>query len=170
MPGTKRIVGVHGGSGWIPKAKPVPAKKHARGGGAWRAFVSERCKGVCKAIFRTLAGEYRQLSAEDKQRYAFRGALGTLAHRSSGSSFGLVARALGRAMTKDTQNRRAAVFDRGGEAASDKSLALALRAQEFFVEVKKAQMDAIVFRRIEQSAVESAATELRSWWGSHGVK
>lgn len=60
-----------------PEAKPV---KRTGAGGPWRAFVSERSKGMklTRVGFKSLSAEYRALSVEEYQHYKQLGALMTL--------------------------------------------------------------------------------------------
>ena len=74
----------------------IKRKANKRGGGAWRAFVRERCKGIAKAMFHELVIAYHNLSQEELEPYKKLGALATAAHRRGGASFGLTTRAMGR--------------------------------------------------------------------------
>lgn len=60
------------------------------GGGAWRAFVHDKLRGVAKLDGKSasaLAAEYKSLSPDDKAFYAKAGKAASLAHRSGWSSF-----------------------------------------------------------------------------------
>ena len=78
-----------------PGPKPSAPKTQRRGGGgAWRAFVSKKLRGLKfryrndDTIFATLAGEYRGLSLEEKQRLSETGAAASFSHRKGYKAFG----------------------------------------------------------------------------------
>ena len=58
---------------------------------------------MAKALFRSFAGDYRQLSAEDRQAFVELGASGTIAHRAGKLSFGVLAKSVSQAMSRKTQ-------------------------------------------------------------------
>ena len=64
------------------------------GGGAWRAFLHERGrhKKVSGQGTKELAREYRNLSREEKARFAEMGRQATLAHRMGGTTFPMYSR------------------------------------------------------------------------------
>ena len=64
------------------------------GGGAWRAFVRSRCRGVGRAMHRALSLEYRNLSPSEREPFIQMGLVGKLSHRQGLHSFGLTNRAM----------------------------------------------------------------------------
>ncbi|CAE7791864.1 unnamed protein product [Symbiodinium sp. CCMP2592] len=65
------------------KRKQRKEKKHARPGGAWRAFCSDRAKGqkFNRVLLRALSAEYRGLSQDEYEMYRERGVAATAAAR-----------------------------------------------------------------------------------------
>lgn len=136
------------------------------GGGAWRAFVSARCRGVTKAIFRELAREYAQLTAQEKQMYTEAGATGTIAHRVGGHAFGLVARELAMALEKrrilqlaggaDESEVRVLPYDTGKKA-------LAIQTHALGASIRQAKADLRILRAIEAKRHELVAEALAEW-------
>ena len=97
----------HTGHGWAVDSHAVSSKVPTRankskprrqrrgGGGAFRAFVSDRCKGDAATPFgnmTALAREYRALDNEQMRPFAEAGARATARHRRGGKSFGPTAR------------------------------------------------------------------------------
>ena len=72
-----------GGRAWSSRPKIN------RGGGPWRAFCHERCKGsrFTLASIQQLSEEYRNLSVSEKQRYVEAGAAAVLARKHGHQSF-----------------------------------------------------------------------------------
>ncbi len=72
-----------GGRAWVSRPKIN------RGGGAWRAFCHERCKGsrFTLASIQQLSEDYRNLSVSEKQRYVEAGAAAVLARKHGYQSF-----------------------------------------------------------------------------------
>ena len=72
-----------GGKSSQEKSRQRKQKRHARPGGAWRAFCSEKARGqkfTCRFL-RQLAAEYRALSQDEYEAYRERGAAATAAGR-----------------------------------------------------------------------------------------
>ena len=78
-----------------------------RGGGAYRAYISARCKGVMKAGFKALSRDFAILDAKDKEYYKQLGRKGTLTHRTGNNSFGLQPRAAARALANASVHTKA---------------------------------------------------------------
>lgn len=145
-------------------------KKRRGGGGPWRAFVSSRCRGVAKALFKALGAEYRALSPADKVAFQELGALGTLAHRHGGTSFGLAARALGAELAKDDFAHRAAQFKETDVVPyATSSKALAIPSAEFVSKLRRCAADVRVFRKIKRQSLQSKAEALCAWGQREGI-
>ena len=71
------------------KESQVRKKKNAGGGGAWRAYVHQKCKGVKfgGAALTELAKSYKALSPQEKQLYIDAGKAATLAKKEGFASF-----------------------------------------------------------------------------------
>ena len=96
--------------------KPVPTTKRgmprrAPGGGSFRAYISQKCKGIAKACFRQLGEEYRALSCEERARFKVMGAEATVVHRQGGDAFGKTARELARLVLRREAQGRAQLLD-----------------------------------------------------------
>lgn len=51
----------------VREGKPAAKAKQRRGGGLWRAYTSRECRGKCRADFKALAVQYRNLTAAAKE-------------------------------------------------------------------------------------------------------
>lgn len=76
--------------GWRLKRSQKLGLKRSHGGGAWRAFVSERASGVPRQhnnrlFWRQLGSEYRALPQEELQRLQRKGRAATIAWRQQSS-------------------------------------------------------------------------------------
>ena len=144
--------------------------KRRGGGGAWRAFISSRCRGVTAAVFRTLAAEYRGLSREEMQQFKELGAAGTLAHRAGGGSFGLASRALAAAINRDDFLQRAQQFDELQMVpVANPSTALAIPSNDFAKKLRRCAADVLIFKKLQRHDLEKKAEAVCKWRDSAGV-
>lgn len=92
-------------------------KDRSGGGGAWRAFVHIKHKGVqiTKESAKSLANEYRSLLPDEKVFYENLGSLATAAHRASFPAFG----AKSKAMTKPSALEPGHILPDGVIVAAD---------------------------------------------------
>jgi len=146
------------------------ARKKVRrgGGGAWRAFVSKRCRGIEKATFHTLARDYAGLTAEQKAEVSQEGSLATKAHKAGGRSFGMTPRELGRVVAKRRLAQLAGRQDEDHLALlpyGQPGKALALQTSEVGEAVKRAKIDSMIFRRVASYVHEDAAKSIVDWRG-----
>ena len=155
------------------KATKVKLDKNGRprmprrrgGGGSWRAYVSKRCKGVAKAVFKTLAREYKELSAEEKEHLGQEGAGATLSHKRGGRSFGLNARELSRAMAKRSAMQLGIRTE--GDAAllpiMDSRRALAVPTAGVENQLATTRADCRVLKAIAHKEDEAVAQAICAW-------
>lgn len=153
--------------------KSSAPKGHERhgGGGPWRAFVSERCRGVAAAVFKALSQEYHALPADEKQRLKDIGNLGTIAHREGGVSFGVMAGRFGKAMARDATHRRALEVAQCNvlDSAMVASKALALRTADIRSAARACKLDFRLLQRIKRQQTHAAANAIARWRSSAGV-
>jgi hypothetical protein len=148
----------------------VARQQCAGGGGAWRAFIRDRCRCTCKAVFKSLADEYRQLTADEKSSYHDMGLLGTFVHSQGGVSFGKMTRELARAQASNQSQSRASVLERciGADSrlvVSAQSVGWELRAGL----VAAAKVDRLLLGRLARSRDEVAASEVADFALKDGV-
>jgi len=68
---------------------PEPQRREVkRGGGAWRTYISEQCRGTCRCDFKRLAQDYRALPPGEKQRLKAKGRVASQTVRAGGAPFG----------------------------------------------------------------------------------
>jgi hypothetical protein len=152
-----------------------PNVKRVRGGGgAWRAFISARCKGIAKAMLGPLALEYGSLSLEEKQAYVEAGAFATRVHRSEGGlSFGLVTREAARVLARDcTSQRSQRLLASGGVAHGVAGVASLVEPEggangsgvidQACDRVKCAKVDRLLWQRIAKQRIWDAASVVAS--------
>eukprot|EP00972_Heterocapsa_arctica_P116301 16452351-Heterocapsa_arctica.AAC.1 len=139
------------------KAQGQRSKKRVGGGGAWRAFINDRCKGVCKSVFATLAQQYEQLAPEEKQRFVDFGALAALAHRDGATSFGQAARAMGRAMARDESHCRALAISQGSMLKPFIQVATLCQGRSLAVASRQLRADMHLLRRIRREELHARA-------------
>ena len=74
------------------RAKKNKATTRRGGGGAWRAFIHERCSGKKfeRIDFKRLAEEYHALPEHEKARFQHAGEAGSVSHKAGFKSFGTV--------------------------------------------------------------------------------
>ena len=149
-----------------------PKRTLSGGGGPFRAFISERCKGIGSAIFKHLAAEYRGLSDDERARFVSQGTLATLAHRRGRLGFGMFARTIANAMTRDAAHRRAIRSAEHGTLDVE-SLAFSsappnvANIRESFTN-QRANM--ILMHRIRKEELHHIAADVAAWRGSSGIR
>lgn len=145
------------------------SRKRRGGGGAWRAFVSSRCKAVAAAVFAQLAREYRALSPQERSRLAQRGALATLLHRQGAISFGHLSRALGRAAIRDQAHRRVLRMLQNEVGATELNAIADLPVKELQGAAKRARTDEWLVKRMRREENHQAAQALVDWRQTTGM-
>lgn len=154
QPGAKRGVGKRGG-----------------GGGPWRAFVSDRCRGIASFAFKALSDEYRQLPDDQKAAFVRRGALGTLLHKQGALSFGAVRKSLCRAALQDQSHRRVlkALADQVTSSVLGPLKIKEMPFMELEAAAKMARVDELLMARMCKEEVAQAAEQLVSWRQTVGL-
>ena len=145
--------GVRHASDLGPHERKRLRPKRAGGGGAWRAYVSAHCRGRVKASFRALAEEYKQLSADERAVYVALGVQATRARALGGVSFGQVARAVSRAVERDSVHRRAISMDTAASQLARMSFEVAIEGGAIGAVIKKSRADRVLMRRLERERV-----------------
>ena len=135
------------------------------GGGAWRAFVSQRCKDEAKACFKELAEEYQGLSAEQKAELKEVGRAATCAHRNGGISFGAVARHLAsmRVRMALLSSVSCTGLSRSGEARVLPRAPTALNAEAVVSEIVSAKTSALARKVLLRSQLEAEEQGTDAW-------
>ena len=140
------------------------SKKHG-GGGAWRAYVSLRCRGIRKACFRSLSRDYRNLPPGEKDMLLADGFDATAVNRRGEKSFGE------KPSKPPTVAEQALALWRSGvrvaavqpvKATGDRRL-LAMGREGFAEKMKLAKVDARVRRRLQALQSKEYADTLSSW-------
>jgi len=151
-------------------SKPIKkTRTKKRGGGAWRAFISERCRGVVKAVFRTLAAEYANLSDAERTRLKAKGRDATIVHRQGAHSFGRATRDIARGLVKAEANRRALALAGEGLTLRTDEQSLAVPCTNIEDEVKKLKADHWLLRKVERESNAVASTDLNTWRRDTGI-
>ena len=92
---------------WHVKGGKVKKARRRGGGGAWRAFVSQKTKGTGqRADFAQLVREYRQLDDAAKEQLLGEGRQATVVHRAGGVAFGQGDRGFERAVRRASREHR----------------------------------------------------------------
>ena len=144
-------------------------RKKPGGGGAWRAFVSARCRGLGRQLFSQLAEEYRSLSDEDRLGFKEAGEVATLRHRRGSASFGELARAITRRCSREDTRRRiqAAMLD-GRIPDSPHTVAL-LPPGEFVNGVSQRRADRKILSQMMREKENANIEEVHAWLASDGI-
>ena len=124
-----------------PRERRRVRPKRAGGGGAWRAYVSAHCRGRAKASVRALAEEYKQLFADERAVYVALGVQATRARALGGASFGQVARAVSRAVERDSVHRRAISMDTAASPLARMSFEVAIEGGAIGAVIKESRAD-----------------------------
>jgi hypothetical protein len=133
------------------------------GGGPWRAYISAKCRGVAKAVFKTLSQEYKQLSVEERTAYDVAGAEARLVHAQRGTAFGLVARAMRRLIHNQTLRHRSlqlGAADPLALAPTVASVAVALPTDTIPSRIRAAKTDRLLLKRFYKQEVYDAAEKV----------
>lgn len=145
------------GAGW--------PRRRAGGGGPWRAFVSEQCKGVKRAAFSALACQYA-LPKEEQTRLEAVGRFGAKIPRFGGKAFGVVARDLRGDVADQRLLRLAACRPEQQEMVVAEPSAMQVLAVPTLAAaaiVKRAKTDCKVLWAIERKQAHVAAETLVNW-------
>lgn len=147
-------------------------KRRKGGGGPWRAFVSSRCRGVCRADFGSLSGEYGQLSDDDKVRFADMGVAATLGHSAGGRAFGLSGRALARALVRQRVSQLARLEPQELSASLTRGAVVSIASvpsSQLDTVLKQGKVGAKLMRAIAKRQDETAAEGLVAWRSKQGA-
>ena len=131
----------------------VKRLRRSGGGGAWRRYISKRCKGVAKALVSEIAKEYKQLSDVEKAMLVEEGKLATEEHRRGQKAFGQVARDILRAGNKQAVFNR--IEQRAQTSAEEASLAIATSSDATHDSLKQIAADRRIlalFKRVAEEA------------------
>ena len=146
--------------------KPATTKK---GGGPWRAFISSRCRGVCKALFAALSQQYRDLTQEERHALGVTGTFATAKHRQGGLSFGKATRDMAREAVKSKKHRRALQLAGLGDTARTPEQALRVPLDDIGEEVKRLKGDHWCLRRVDRDVVAEGDASLLHWRRTKGI-
>ena len=152
------------------RLKERKQRKTRGGGGAWRAFVSKRCKGVCKVANASLAEEYWKLTPDERRQLQQAGIQGTLTHRVGGRSFGMVARGIARRAARCRRQERALGLAGISHVNRSMSESLAIRLDDLSEEVKRLRTDSWMLRRIHRETATVETNDLEAWRQNKGVQ
>jgi len=148
----------------------VAKGKRRGGGGAWRAFISERCKAVSKAVFSELAKEYRALPDEERARLRQDGAHAAAGYRHGGKSFGRVTRDVARATARSEALRRAVALASNELADRSISSCLAVPMADVADEVKKLKMDSWLLAKMKREQTKVEELDVHRWRSEQGIQ
>jgi hypothetical protein len=140
------------------------------GGGAWRCFVRERTRGICKAVFSALAVEYNDLPPEERAGYAEQGALGTAVHAAGGKSFGEVTRLVGRAVQREAVRERLTRDLENTLCVRPCGTLVPLQRDAFATNIAKAKADLRVIRAIASQSRITSWNEFNNFLKTDGAR
>lgn len=142
------------------------------GGGAYRAFISAKCKAVGKAVFRELAAEYNALPEDDKKPYQQTGALATILHQQGRPAFGAITRELARAALRSERHQRALARARAtlSGASSSAMVPVGAGSEELAKSVLEAKADEHLLKRLDRTEKQVARERLLEWQAGEGHK
>ena len=153
--------------------RPVREKRRRGGGGRWRTFVSRKCRGAQKADFRELARLYRRLTQEEREDLDGDALVATASHRAGGSSYGKRPRDHEADVSRELKRRRALAIEAGTSDGTQHAIVPASSAVALLAwpdAVAQRKDDARSLRRLKQDREHDAASELKQWRDTSGVR
>ena len=150
------------------KTRRKTRKRGKAGGGAWRAFISERCRGFCKFVAKQLSELYKALSPSERERLRKSGRTGTIRHHCGLKSFGRTSREIARGVTRYEHHQRALRLASEGLTGRTSEQAQRVPMDDIEEEVKRLKAVHWLAQNVSRQADDVMCEQMQAWRGKQG--